>query len=313
MKGWKEYLALFLIIAGLGGYLYFRHTDQVNYRMPKLDAVDSKNISRIVIVSRGNSITLNRKDSVWLMEPGSLAADTAKVEKILNRISGLQLTDLVSESRSYSRYEMDEMNRISVSAYEGATMVRRFDIGKTAPSSRHTFVMVQGDANVYQARDSFRDDFTSDASALRDRKVLSFAPDGIRRVTIAKTGSQAVTITRQDEPANPAGTDEKQPAPVTRWTDGTGREIPANDVISLVTSLSTLECGQYMDDREKDKMGTPEVTITMSGAKDYTLSLFPKDGNRIPAISSGSPSVFTLPEYRQDGIVKNIEMLTGKK
>ena len=41
MKGKKEYIILFILIAALAGYLYLQRTDRVHYEVPQIDTVDT--------------------------------------------------------------------------------------------------------------------------------------------------------------------------------------------------------------------------------------------------------------------------------
>lgn len=312
MKGKKEYVVLIVVIALLGAYLAFKRTDRVHYQVPQLSAVDGKNITRIEITGKDRAIELNKKDSGWVIGPKEYQADAARVEKMLKPISDLTLTDLVSESKNYTRYELGEQGKITVKAYAGAKLSRHFDIGKAAQSAKHTFVMLPDDPRVYQAKDSFREYFQVGMNELRNRQVLTFAEDGIRKLSIVK-GGKPFTLTRQ-EPAAPAGKPEAAaPGGQAVWKDETGREIAKTDVDMLLSSLSKLECGEFLDDAAREGLGTPEVIITLTGSQDYSLSLYAAQGEKAPASSSASPYVFTLPDYRKEGILKNLDTLLNRK
>jgi hypothetical protein len=300
MKGKKEYLLLLLIIVAVGSYLYFKRTDQVHYQIPQLAAISTRTLTSIQISTGGQGLTLNGKDRVWTVGAAGYPADFQKVQKILHDIGTLTLTDLVSDSKNYSRYDLGEKDRISVKAYAGTVLVRQFDVGKVAPSSRQTFVMLPGDPNVYQAKDGFREDFLGSAATFRDRKVLGFIMDDIRKVSIAK-GASSVTLTRQvpaDKPGKPA-----------IWVDGAGKEASKSDMDLIVSSFSSLECSEFLDDLKKDGLGSPSVVVTLTGPGDYMFSLYPKKEARTPATSSGTSYVFTLQDYQLEAIQKAIDKL----
>lgn len=303
MKIKREYIVLVVIILALVTYLYFKRTDQLHYAIPQLAAVDEKTVTGLELTVKGETVRLSKKDNAWYIDPKGYPADNSKIEKMLRVIGSLTLTDMVSESKNYARYELGEKDRITVKAYSGPDLSRQFDIGKTASSSRHTFVRLPKNGKVYQARDCFRDDFFLNAAGLRDRKVLSFDQGSIRRVSIA-SGARTVALTR--------GETGVSPAEGTGWTDAAGKEVPKQDVDAVITSLYELECAGYIDDLAKDTLRSPELTVTLTGSKGHTLSFYAKLGDRIPATSSGSAYVFTLADYQLESIRKSAEKLLKK-
>jgi hypothetical protein len=304
MKGKKEYLILLVIILAVGAYLCFKRTDQVHYQIPALKEIDAKAVTSIRIAAGGQVVTLEKKDSGWTIAPAGFPADTQKAQKMLYDIKALTLTDLVSDSKNYSRYDLGDNDRIGVKAYAGTRIVRQFDVGKVAPSSRHTFVMLPGDANVYQAKDAFREDFQGSAASFRNRKVLGFVMDDIKTVSITR-GAATTTLTRQvpgGKPGKPAA-----------WFDGAGRETSKPDMDLLISSLSSLECSEFLDALKKADLGSPTVTVTLTGKDGYSLSLYPKKDARTPATSSGTSYVFTLQDYQMDALQKAIDKLSAAR
>ena len=173
MKLKKEYVILAVVIVGLSIYLLTRQTDRTLYRLPQLPPVSAKSITRIDINGPEGMISLNRADDSWTIGEQKYPADRAKVSRMLDAISDLSLTAMMSESKDYVRYDLTDKNKISVKAWAGTTPERELDIGKVGPSFRHTFVKLAGDANVYQARNNFRTTFEQGVEDLRD-KVCSF-------------------------------------------------------------------------------------------------------------------------------------------
>jgi hypothetical protein len=300
MKRKIEYLLLAAVIVLLGSYLYFKRTDQVHYQIPQLKAMDADAVTSIVVTSVGQSVTLNRKDRAWTIGTAGFPADRQKAQKMLHDVKTLTLTDLVSDSKNYSRYDLGENDRITVKAYAGSSLVRQFDVGKVASSNRQTYVMIPGDANVYQAKAGFREDFQGNVESFRDRKVLSFMMEDIRKVSISK-GSASVALTRQvpgEKPGKPAV-----------WVDGKGKEASKSDMDLLVSSLSSLECSEFLGDLKKTDLGSPAATVTLTGDREYSFSLYAKKGDKTPATSSGSGYVFGMQEYQREAIGKAIDKL----
>ncbi len=316
MKGKKEYIVLFVLIAALAGYLYLQRTDRVNYEIPPVDTVDAGAITGFEIASRDGNVSLSKKDGSWYIEPEGYPADIAKVGRMLETIVGLTLTDLVSESGSFERYSLGEADRITVKAYAGTELRRSFDLGKAAPTHQHTFVTLSGDNRVFHAKGSFRRDFEHASAGLRDRQVLSFPKDEITGIRISAQGKETVLTRAKIEPQADEGENgaENDAAPVRIvWKDTAGVEADKHEVDALLSGLSNLDCEEYLEDLTREQAGDPELTITLTGARDYTLSLHSARDAKTPSTSSANDYVFVLPGYRQENIAKSVEKLTARE
>ena len=138
MKLKKEYFILAAILVALILYLALHRSNKTHYQLPELSEVSGKLISKLEIITAGNSIIFNKKDTTWNIEPKGFRADSTKVKNILNVIEKLKLTALVSESKNYVRYDLRNDKNIHVKVWQGKTLLREFDIGKAAPTFKHT-------------------------------------------------------------------------------------------------------------------------------------------------------------------------------
>ena len=124
MKVKKEYVILVLVIIALALYLTFRRTDMTHYTLPELPDVSRQDISRIVITKPGETISLVKQDGRWILEPKGYPADHVKVETMVEVLDKFTLSALVSESKSYDRYDLSDERRLSIKAWEGETLKR---------------------------------------------------------------------------------------------------------------------------------------------------------------------------------------------
>ena len=310
MKIKKEYIILIIVIAALSGYLYFQRADRVHYELPDVSAIDEKEITRIEIASGQESIKLNKKDGTWHISEQEYPADAKKTEDMLRVFKDLAITDLVSESKNYILYDLGDAEKITVKAYAGSNLVRGFDIGKKAPTNKHTFIKLEGDDKVYQAGGNLKKDFETTVADLRDKRVLAFSTGEITGLTIAASQKE-ITLTKEDIPAEEAGQQAGKEAKKSRWKDGSGNTIEDAAVDKLLGTLSALDCEEYLEDKAKTDLGLPETTITLNGTREYSLSLFAGEGEKKPASSSENEYVFILPDYNIDSIDKSIEELLG--
>jgi hypothetical protein len=106
-------------------------------------------------------------------------------------------------------------------------------------------------------------------------------------------------------------TNEKMPpeniAPELVWQDLNGDPVKESDINNLFNNVSNLKCQSFITDKTKEDFTAPLYTMTFTGAKTYTLSIFEKineDDDAYPAVSSENEYPFMMPAYKMDNMVK---------
>ncbi|MFH1122581.1 MAG: DUF4340 domain-containing protein [Pseudomonadota bacterium] len=320
MKVKKEYIILAVLIVALSLYLAFYKRDRTHYKLPQLSQVPITEITRFDISRPDGTILLEKKNDKWVFSPEGYAADAGRVRDMLDAIGKLTLTALVSESKSYERYDLDKGKRITVKAWAGDSLRREVDVGKTAPSYRHTFVKIAGDDRVYHARDDFRGRFDRSVEDLRDKTVLKFAEAEIGRVEIHE-GKGSLTLMRKEAPvevkAGDEGKDQGAPSPKVEpaWQTSEGKAVNESKLKTFLMDLSNLKCTAYVYDRKKTDLADPIYTLHLTGSREYTLSIFSKrnqDEKAYPAFSSENDSPFLLSEAQAKRIMVPVEEMLAK-
>jgi hypothetical protein len=311
MKVKKEYLVLLVIIVALSLYLVLRNPDRTYYQLPKVPDAKKADISKIEIIKNDTSVVLEKRDNRWRVSPQGYPADLDKVNGMLDALDNLTLTALVSEKKDYNRYDLNKDKAITVKAWTGNTMIRDFELGKTAPSYRHTFVKLAGDDRVYHARGNFRWNFDQTVDNLLDKTILSFDLHGIDEIRFTK-GRESTTFSRKS-PAEDDKAGQKDAAQSSGaqksdrvWQSAEGKRVDESKINPLLTTLSRLRCDRYVENRKKETYHDPIYTVTLKGEKEYTLSIFAKEGEaskQYPAISSESAYPFVLTEQQAEKIM----------
>ena len=320
MKTKKEYIILIALILALSLYLFLYKSDRTHYELPETRDIDRKDISKIELAKTDASILLEKKGDAWYIEPQGYPADADKVDKMLAVIENLTLTALVSESKSYNRYDLNVEKKITVRAWTGDTLAREFEVGKTASSYRHTFVKLTDDHRVYHARENFRDKFDTAVDSLRDKAVLTFDPDEIQELKVTQNDESVVLRRMQvTEEASPDQEAQAQsppsPALKTIWQTDGGKQGDDSTLNTLLSTLSNLKCQKYIDDRKKDDFTKPIYTLQLKGTQEYALSIFAKtdkDATDYPAVSSENDYPFVLRASQADNIMKKPDELLKK-
>jgi len=322
MKAKKEFILLIIVIIAVSLYLIFHTTDQTHYQLPVVPEIAQKEITKIEISGPEATIVLQKKDNRWLIAPNEYPADPDKVKKMLEVISGLTLTALVSEARNDHLYDLTEDKKITIKAWVEDSLKREFDMGRTAPSWNHTFVKLAGDTRVYHAEGNFRDNFDLTVEKLRDKVVLSFDQKEIKEIEIIK-GKQSVVLVKKETPVEDTAKkpeEEKTPSASdkgkTIWENADGEKADADALDNLLSTLSDLSCEKYIEDKEKDAFTEPIYTVKMKGVGEYTLSIFEKtdaDENSYPAISSENAYPFMLAKWEAERIMKGPDEMVKKE
>ncbi|MBW2107258.1 MAG: DUF4340 domain-containing protein [Deltaproteobacteria bacterium] len=318
----KEYLVLLVVIIALSLYLTFRNRDRTHYRLPSLAALDQKKISKIEMTHAGDTIILKKQDDRWHIMPQGYPANDDAVNNMLDAIEDMVLTALVSSSKSYERYDLDADKKISVKVWAGDKLAREFDVGKAAPSFRHTFVKIAHDAKVYHARGNFRSRFDQTVEKLRDKTVLSFNRDDIHEVRITK-GKTTLLLAKKEAPAEvkPDQEADSEKASSTKtelagWQTPEGKEADETKLKTWLGTLSHLRCDMYLDDLKKDNLKDPIYSVQLKGIEPYTLSIFDKKdktAREYPAVSSANDYPFLLRQWQVDNIMKSPDDLVKKE
>lgn len=312
MKIRKEYIILIAIVLALSLYLILRNPDRTHYQVPKLPHLAKKVISKIEISRQETSIVLHKKKNRWYIVPQGYPADTGMVKQMLDIIEKVTVTALVSESKNYSRYDLDDNKKITVRAWMGDRLIREFEVGKAAASYRHTFVKLAGNDGVYHAPGNFRANFDQTVDKLRDKIVLSFDQTEIREIRITK-GQQLTVFSRKQVPAkDSAGQEADARSPLSQkvetfWQTADGKDGDETQVRRLLAPLTNLRCVKYIDDRKKEDFTNPIYTLQLKGLQEYTVSVFAKtdkDAKTCPAVSSGNDYPFLLFDRHVDGLMK---------
>ena len=320
MKVKKEYIILILIIIALCVYLFMRSSDRTLYQLPELDGLKQSEINKIEISKDGNSYILKKKDDQWYLEPAGYPADKNKVNAMLNVFEALTLTALVSESKDYNRYDLHPEKRITVKAWQAETLRRNFDIGKAASSFRHTFVKLNGDSRVFHARDDFRGKFDFTVDNLRDKTVLFFRTTDIQEVQVIRDQA-SVKLVRSEVPIKPVGSQQEKAdtalaaAVKFEWQSSDGKKGNDQKLNRLLTTLGSLKCADYINNRRKDAFSAPIYAVKLKGARDYQLDIFAKlqkDDENYPAVSSASDYPFFLSDSQVQQIMINPEEMLKK-
>jgi len=289
----KEYLILILLIFALSGYLIFKKQDRRHYTLPDPPKVKADQVDRLVVEKPDRSIAFTRKDKGWVVTDKNYPVDDTAMRQMMDVITGLRLSALVSEKQDVVRYELDDSHGIDVTAYDQNRSLLSFKIGKTAPTFNHTFVMLENDPNIYHAKDSFRQHFNKTVNEFRDKQVMDFKEASITGITIETRGKQ----TRLTAGETGFDTQDETEAGF-RYEDGSAPD--QKTVSDLLSTLSVLTCDRFLEDTDKHTLEKDpfDLKITLENDTPIVLQLFDQgEEGPVFATSSMNAYAFVLEDY----------------
>lgn len=312
----KEYLILAVTIIVLSAYLYFQKSDSTHYTLPVLEDLKDTEINKIEILKSGEPVLLVKEDDTWVVGNEKYPADKNQVTSLLDTIKAIKLTALVSESENYARYDLDDSKKISITAWDKDKIARKFDIGKTASSYKHTFVKLDNDARVYHAEDNFRNKFDQTEQKLTDKQVMKFDPASVIGVNVT-TGKKTIAFERKQEEikvdvsADDKKEEKAEPAPKPKdfWVAADGKEKDKTKVTAFITTFSNLKCDSFISGAKKEDYTDPVTKIDLNADKAYTLSIFKQedDKGKYPVVSSESRFPFYLSKETVESMTTSLE------
>ena len=320
----KEYIILVVLIAGLSAYLFLKKDNQVHYELPTVPVVDTSQIDRMEIEKAGQKVVLTKEEKGWTLTDKKYPADEAQIKQMLATLKELRLSALVSEAKDLSRYELDKPNAVKITAFAGKEVLRSFFAGKAAPSYHHTFICLD-DTNqlVYQANGNFRSQFDKETPEFRDKKVMEFPVDSIKKITLEKQGKvETLVLVLPPKEKSGQNSDSQKTAATTRrhkpfWQTQDGSLADEDNVSNLLTSLSKLECDTFLDETQTTGLDkeTPACKILLENDQNFVLNLFEKKDAEedIKATSSSTPYAFSLTGFKAEDIHSYVDKLLGIK
>jgi hypothetical protein len=309
MKIKKEYLILVLVIAALSIYISLRKENRIHYEIPELPEIASEEISAIAINGDNKEIRIKKEKDKWLIGPENYPADKYKIGKMVDFLKKPVLMTVVSDSKDYLRYGLDEKKRITVKAISGEKELRTVDVGNAAGVQNYTFIRLGADPVVYHAREDLRDIFVLEVDEIRDKGVISFKPDEVGSISFSGDGKEW-TFTRK---ALSQGEGDTKGDETFQWESGDGKIAEQAKMVAILDEIANIKCSKYIYDEKPEAVDTPLYVIKVRDKAEHTLTVYPKKEDDYRVVSSDNGSPFYLYVWRIDNIKKKIEEISGVK
>ncbi len=297
----KEYIILSIITIALGAYLYFQNSDNTHYTLPQPTVIEEAQISKIEIVKKDLTIILNKESDIWTIGENKYPVDTSKIRSILDLLKEIKLTALISESGNYARYELDDTNKIEVTAWNNDSVLRKVDIGKTASSYKHTFIKLDGNKNVYHAAENLKSIIDTNEDKLLNKTILEFnfamtssinITEKDKKYSFSRKMEEIKVDINKDTEQDPASTPIE---PEEYWLSSNGEKKDKQGIDTFIKAFSSLQCDNFTKGLKKEDLKDPVYSVSFTTDKTYTLSVFKSDDEtKYTCTSSTSDFPFNL-------------------
>ncbi len=310
MKLKKEYVSIVLVIIGLSVYIYSRTNDRINYELPQIDPINTENVTRISIEKPDKVILLTRDNGQWIVGKRGYPAGDRSLENLLKALDRFQVTDLVSRSKNYRRYSLDQESAIEVKVRAGQEQVCSFQVGKQASTYRNSYVKLANDPNSYLSKTNMKQTLDKEPDDFLDKVVLSFEEKKLQKIVIQGLDG-TLTLNRGNKTA---GSEEDEEAKAgTAWMTAAGKEVDPASVNTLLQSIDGLTCSSYLEHKEKQDFQSPDHRLALINAQEDILSLYlekkEENATKYRGTSKENGFPFTLSKQKGKEIVEAVNKL----
>jgi len=250
----------------------------------------------------GPSLLLAVDGDKWVVGEKKYAADAFAVDALLKAAESVKVLETVSSGGDDERYGLADGGNLVLTAKKGDKVLRRLAVGKTASTSRQTYVRLDGGSSVLLVSDDLNRTFGKKEDELRDRIVLKFETKDLK--AIGTSGRTNYRLAKSGTPetwkvASPQADIDLKP--------------DADKLDAWLSSLSSISAEGFAPEGPRPE-GRPLGELSFDfGARRATLTVLSAAGEgRYLCSSSESPYLFHLSEYVVERCFKPLEDLMMK-
>jgi hypothetical protein len=260
----KGTLALLVIFAALGGYVYYSDFYNKEERQKQEDAKkrlfggEAQDVTEITLQYEGTTVTGVRKgENQWqITNPAGLEADPDAWNQLATSFVGLQKDQVVStEKTDLAAYGLDKpLTAVNAKLKNGTAQGVLF--GTENPKKDFNYAKRADNDEVFLVAVSETGSFKKKIDDLRNKKVLDFESDNIDAIRISAAGKPDIEMQK-------SGMDWLIKKPVEAGAD-------AGEVSSFLSSIQFSRAAAFADDKVDARAAgieNPTAKITLHDQK----------------------------------------------
>jgi hypothetical protein len=303
MRGLTSTIILVLVLAGLGGYIYFVDSKRPE---PGIDggpakakvyalAVDA--VDEVKLTYQGETSLLRKSEGGWKMiQPVETEADPAEAVSLAQALANLELVRVVEDhATDLQKYNL-ATPPIAVE-FKAGGVTGSLLLGDKNATQGEIYAMKGDDKKVFLVSSFQETNFNRTPFDLRDKKILKFDREKADTVTLVREGA-TMSLAR-------SGSEWKVAGPVASRSDYSAIE-------GLLTRLSTSNMSKLIENDAKDlaKYGLdkPVMTLTIgAGSAKTVLEVGKTEADQTYARDASRPLVFTVDTTLKDDFNKKFD------
>ncbi|HEU4687825.1 MAG TPA: DUF4340 domain-containing protein, partial [Vicinamibacterales bacterium] len=305
MRGLWSTLALILVLAGLGAYIYFVDSERpASTSAPgeaareKFFTVEADKITEMRVTYKGQTSLLRKEASGWKMiEPLAVDADPPETMGLAQAITGVEsIREVVENPSDLAQFGLAEPQVIVEFKAEGGA-AGSFKLGSKNPQQSEVYAMKGGDNSVVLVSSFQETSFAKEPFALRDKRILKFDREQADSLALVK-GGNTLRLAR-------TGSDWRVVTPVAARSDYSAVE-------GFLTRLGSANMSRLVEENAKDlgKYGLdkPAMTVTIgAGSAKTVLEVGNTENDQTYAKDASRPMVFTVDTTLQGDLNKSFD------
>ena len=203
MRGLTSTLLLVVVLAGLGGYIYFvdskkpaASADGSSEKKEKVFAVESPKINELRITYKGESSLLKKTDTGWqLVEPVKAEADPTEAIGLASSITQVEIVRVIDEkATNLEQFGLaNPAIAIEYKAEGGAS--GSLKLGNKNATQGEMYAMKNNDNRVFLVSSFQETSFNRGSFELRDKKILKFDREKADSLVLEK-GAASMEVSR---------------------------------------------------------------------------------------------------------------------
>ncbi|HTK75950.1 MAG TPA: DUF4340 domain-containing protein [Gemmataceae bacterium] len=305
MRGLRSTIALLVVLAGLGAYIYFvtwkqPDTAASGKKLDKVFNVAADKIGEIKVTSSSGETATARKDGgTWkLVEPTATAADESEVSAMATTLSNAEVVRVVDENPgNLNDYGLSNPRVAIDFKAEGDKEFHKLFLGEKTPTGSDLFARRNDEKKVFLVAAYQETSLNKTAFDLRDKNILKIDRDKIDSIDLS-SGAQTVTLAKD-------GSEWRLKKPVDGRADygtveGLIGKLQTTKMKSIVAdSVSAVDLKKYGLDK-------PQATVDLhAGSAKATLLLGGKaEDNTVYARDASKPMIVTVESSLLDDVKK---------
>ena len=305
MRGLASTLILVVVLAGLGGYIYFvdskkpdsSATPEGETPKTKVFNVDTDKIDELKVTTGGETSLLKKDKDGWKMvQPAASDADPAEAINVAQSLTNIERSRIVDENPADLKEYGLAAPAITVE-FKSSNSSGSLLLGDKTPSSSDIYAKTGADKKVFLVPAFQETSFNKKPFDLRDKKILKFDRDKADSLVFVR-GKDSIEMARK-------GTDWSITKPAPARSDYSAIE-------GLLTRLSTSNMTKMIDADGKDlaKYGLDKPALTMTigaGSSKTVLEVGKTEGENTYVKDGSRPMVFTVDTTLQDDFKKSFD------